>query len=445
MTLQPEAARHPKRLRVEALERYADQLAARIDGPRPGLLAVGLSRGDRMRALARRPDTVELLASVLDRVEEALNPSDRYAVVAIDEIWVVLADAPGEGILRLAADTLRGLLDGFYASRFDDGTPVQVPVATAIGGAWIDVPLRAADDLVLAAGHAFSEARGTEDRIVIMRTSDDQRLVRARLAARIRGALDNNELEMWYQPQVRLSDRYCDAFEALVRWPQPEGAAMVSPALLVSICEESGLVGELTRFSVNSVLRQMMSWRALGFEPRIAINLSALTLKDTTFPNQVSQACELWGVDASRLVFELTESSIARNEQTTLDFMRRLRELGCELSIDDFGTGYSSFAYLRQFPVNELKIDRAFVREIATHPADQRIVKALIEVAHALGLRALAEGVEDPDGVEVLHRLGCDAIQGWHFAKAMRSDQVVEWTARFSGVLQPEAETIGME
>jgi EAL domain-containing protein (putative c-di-GMP-specific phosphodiesterase class I) len=131
-------------------------------------------------------------------------------------------------------------------------------------------------------------------------------------------------------------------------------------------------------------------------------------------------------------VFELTEGSIARNEKTTIEFMHRLHELGCGLSIDDFGTGYSSFSYLRHFPVDELKIDRAFVTHLATDLADRKIAKVLIEIAHTFGLQALAEGVEDAPTVAVLTELGCNAVQGWFYAKAMPADEAIAWVEAFN-------------
>ncbi len=437
MSSTPEArTRHPKRLRIDALERHAAGLAAR-EGCRIALLAVGLLRDDRMRALAQREDTVSLLASVLDRVEQALRPDDRYAVVAVDELWVVIASAPSEAIVRLASTALRDAIDGHYDGRLDDGTPRRVGVRAAIGAAWVDRSPWSVETLSSAAGRALTDAHGSEDRIAVVRASSDQRVARMRLAARIRAALEANEFEIWYQPQVLLADRSCPSLEALVRWPQPPGAEPVSPATLVSICEETGLIGELTRFSVNTVLRNQMTWSAFGVEPHVAINLSALTLSDESFPSQVAQACETWGVPPTRLMFELTEGSIVRNERATLEFMHRLRELGCELSIDDFGTGYSSFAYLRQFPVNELKIDRAFVRNLATDAADRRIVKVLVDMAHMFGLRALCEGVEDAESVRVLESLGCDLVQGWHFAKAMPADEVPGWIRSLETSAQP--------
>jgi EAL domain-containing protein (putative c-di-GMP-specific phosphodiesterase class I) len=157
----------------------------------------------------------------------------------------------------------------------------------------------------------------------------------------------------------------------------------------------------------------------------------------------VAHACETWGISPSKLLFELTEGSIARNEKTSIAFMQRLRDLGCELAIDDFGTGYSSFAYLRSFPVNELKIDRAFIREMAVQETDRRIVKALIDVAHAFGMRALAEGVEDAPTVSALADLGIDAIQGWYFAKALPAAELPAWLERFNGQSQRASETLG--
>jgi len=441
----PRPPRHPKRLAVAELERHAAQLLRTDPARRPGLIAVRLDRSDRVRALLQRPDALQVLAEVCDRFEAALRPTDHYSVVAVDEIWVLLTDAPGESMLRLAASALRARLAEPLAGRSDEGTETRVGLHPFFGGAWIDQDTGADTRLLPSvASHALAEAKGAEDGIVIAGLSTDrQRQQRAQLEARLRRALDANELEIWYQPQVRLATRTCDSLEALVRWPQPQGASPVSPALVASICEEHGMINELTRFNVNTVLRTLMGWQARGQAPQVGINLSALTLGDANFPVLVSQACEMWGMPASQLLFELTESSIAQHERSTIEFMNRLGELGCGLSIDDFGTGYSSFAYLRQFPVDELKIDRTFVRNLATDTADRRIVKVLIEVAHAFGLRALAEGVEEAEAVQLLAELGCDAIQGWYFAKAMPAEEALGWIERFNARSVRQAETIG--
>lgn len=436
MGSQPDAAaprRHPSRLSVSDLERYGIALAGDAAKPPAALLAIGLSRTDRVRALAQRPDTLKVLAEVLDRIQTALRPADRFSVVSVEEIWVILAAADAESIVRLAASALRKRIEGHYDGLLDDGTVKAVRIDAAVGGAFIDEPGDGMNYLAVIAGRALTAARGAEDRIVVRGSSSDSgRGERAQLEVRIRKALENNELEVWYQPQVRLDSQRCESFEALIRWPQPKGTPPVSPALIVSICEESGMISELTRFNLNTALRNLMSWQIHGPAPRVGINLSALTLADANFPTLVAQSCETWGVTPSQLVFELTEGSIARNETSTIEFMHRLRELGCGLSIDDFGTGYSSFAYLRHFPVDELKIDRAFVAHLATNEADRKIVKVLIEIAHTFGLQALAEGVEDAPTIAILTELGCNAVQGWHYATAMPADEVLAWVAEFN-------------
>jgi len=191
------------------------------------------------------------------------------------------------------------------------------------------------------------------------------------------------------------------------------------------------MMPQLTHFVLNTSLRTMMLWQARGLQLGVAINLSALTLADPSFPDAVAQACATWGISPQRLTLELTEGSIIQNERVAIAFMHRLRELGCELSIDDFGTGYSSFAYLRQLPVNELKIDRLFVRNLATDVGDQRIVQALVDLSRGFKLRSLAEGAELPETVAALQRAGCDYVQGYFFSRPQPADALTEWVQSF--------------
>jgi EAL domain-containing protein (putative c-di-GMP-specific phosphodiesterase class I) len=256
--------------------------------------------------------------------------------------------------------------------------------------------------------------------------------LRAALEPALRSALASNALQMWYQPQVSMRPTACRALEALVRWPSAPPGPASNPALLISVCEETGLISDLTNFALRAVLRDLAAWRAQAPGLRVGINLSAHTMEDPSFPTAVEQLCELFVVPPSSLLFEITESTLARRERASTEFLQRLRAIGCELSIDDFGTGYSSFSYLRHFPVNEIKIDREFVRDLVARPQDRRIVSAIIELAHGLGLRALAEGVEDRATLDVLSGLGIDAVQGWLFAKAMPPHDVPDWLRQFA-------------
>jgi EAL domain-containing protein (putative c-di-GMP-specific phosphodiesterase class I) len=428
----PAHRRHPRRLDVDALERWTRGVLGRAASTPPGVLVIGLARADRARALAGRADAVELTERLLERIERVLRPDDRYAAVAADEVWVVLDRIPGEPQLRLAANALRRALDGFHPGRRDDGTDCRVRVTAAVGGAWVDGPESSLVELADAAGRALVQARGTEDGISLVPLRDERAAARAALEPALRAALASNALQMWYQPQVSTRPTGCRSLEALVRWPSAPPGSASNPALLVSVCEETGLIGDLTGFALRSVLRDLAAWRTRVPGLRVGINLSAHTLEDASFPTAVAQLCELFVVPPSSLLFEITESALARREQASTEFLQRLRAIGCELSIDDFGTGYSSFSYLRHFPVHEIKIDREFVRELVARPQDRRIVAAIIDLAHGLGLRALAEGVEDRATMDVLTGLGIDAVQGWLFAKAMPPQEVPDWLRRFA-------------
>lgn len=171
----------------------------------------------------------------------------------------------------------------------------------------------------------------------------------------------------------------------------------------------------------------MSEWSGLGLDMSVAVNLSAATLSDPTLPLMVSQALETWGVPANRLTLELTENALIRNLRVAAEAMKQIHDLGCRLSIDDFGTGYSPYTYLRQFSFQELKIDRSFVRHIHCDDGDRRIVRSLVELAHAFGMHAVAEGVEDQESLLALRALGCDLAQGWHVSAALAADDFAEW------------------
>ncbi len=241
----------------------------------------------------------------------------------------------------------------------------------------------------------------------------------------LRIAIHGNEMEAYFQPQINVSDGRCISAEALIRWKRD--GQFVSPALIASICEERGLMNHLTQFVLNSSLRQLILWKQKKLDIRMSINLSAVTMTDDVFPDVVGQALATWGIPGEKLTLELTESPIVQNETSAIAFMRKLKKYGCRLAIDDFGTGYSSFAYLRKFPLDELKIDQSFVRNCSSDPADLRIVKTLVDLAHGFGLKALAEGVEDAQTLATLKEAGCDEVQGYYYAKAMPSKEFLQW------------------
>ncbi len=413
------------RLAPGALLEFSRELA---HSKRRGLLLlVALNRSDRLSALAQEPRARGVVAEAMRRVEGILRPSDRYALASHDEIWVMLVDLPGESLAELASRTLRDNLSRPIHVESELGTLI-VQMRPAIGGAWRH-PDAGQDPMAVlsAAADACGRAEQLEERILILPAGSDIELVnRGRLERELRQALHANELDVHFQPQVCLKTGRCTGAEALVRWTRSDGTT-VSPTLIASICEERGLMTQLTQFVLNTALRHLMTWTSQGIDACISINLSAITLADSAFPTLVGHALATWGIDARRLTLELTESAVVKHERSALQFMREIRDQGCGLALDDFGTGYSSFAYLRQFPLTELKIDQSFVRNLVSDASDRRIVHALVDLAHTFEMHALAEGVEDEATAKVLHGLGCDLVQGYHYGRPMPPNEFANW------------------
>jgi len=400
---------------------------------RTALLVVSLHRSDRLNALAQDPSNQYVLAEIARRVQSMLRPADRYAFVANDELWLLLAGLPDGSLAELAGRTLRDTLQRPIRVARPEGGHAFVMVRPVVGGAWTSLR-KLADpmSMVGAASQACVKARSQETRVLISRLDDDTaRVRRDELEREIRAALHANALDVHFQPQIDLASGRCVALEALIRWNRTDGTS-VSPSLIASVCEERGMMGALTQFVLNSALRNQRLWAGQGLDLAVSINLSPTILADAAFPILVSHALSTWNVPGDRLTLELTESAIAQNEQSAIDFMKQLRELGCHLSMDDFGTGYSSIEWFRKLPLNELKIDRSFVRELEgaeREPADGT-VRALIDLAHAFRLRALAEAVESPQVAEMLAAAGCDRAQGYAFSPALPAASVADWCRR---------------
>lgn len=256
---------------------------------------------------------------------------------------------------------------------------------------------------------------------------DSEEVLPAELLGReLDRALSWNELELHFQPQIRIVDRHCEAAEALVRWRLRDGQR-VNPARIIALCEARETIDRLARFTINTSLRHIGEWQARGLSVSVGVNLSASTLSDPTLPMIIEQALDTWSVPAHRLTLELTESARLRDEQAAADTMRALRALGCRLSIDDFGTGYSPYTYLREFEFDELKIDQAFVRRICTDAPDRKIVASLVDLAHAFGMQTVAEGVEDEATFAALGQAGGDLAQGWLFSSARAPAEFATW------------------
>ena len=235
----------------------------------------------------------------------------------------------------------------------------------------------------------------------------------------LRRAIERGEFVLHYQPQIDLAGGAIVGAEALVRWRHPE-KGLIYPDRFIHIAEESGLIVPIGEWVMREACRQAVEWKNSGLPDMvIGVNLSAVQFKRGDVEYAVLDALEKSGLAPEFLELELTESILIQNAESVLATVKRLKLLGIKLSIDDFGTGYSSLSYLKRFDVDKLKIDRSFIRDLATDPDDAAIVRAIIQMARSLNLRTIAEGVENEEMLAHLRFFHCDEAQGYHFARPM--------------------------
>jgi EAL domain-containing protein (putative c-di-GMP-specific phosphodiesterase class I)/ActR/RegA family two-component response regulator len=244
------------------------------------------------------------------------------------------------------------------------------------------------------------------------------------LQSDLRRAVDLGQFELHYQPKLDLNTGRVTGVEALLRWRRP-GVGLVYPAEFVPLLEDTGMVVKVGAWIIDEACRQVAAWNAAGVEGvRVAVNVSSRQFVEGDLETDVRTALARHGVEAGLLELELTESALMSNAEHTIAVLESLKALGIRIAIDDFGTGYSSLAYLKRFPIDKLKIDIAFVRDITTNPDDAAIALAIISMAHSLHMQVIAEGVESRAQMALLRRHHCDEIQGFHFSRALPPDEL---------------------
>jgi diguanylate cyclase len=241
---------------------------------------------------------------------------------------------------------------------------------------------------------------------------------RLALLGGLRLALERDQLLLHYQPKADLQSGDVRGVEALVRWRHPEHG-LLGPGEFIPLAERTGLIHPLTKAVLDTALEQAARWRRAGHSLSVAVNVSTRCLLDPTFPDQVAGQLADREVPPQLLVLEITESAVMADPARALEVLRGLHAIGVALAIDDFGTGYSSMAYLKELPVDELKIDRSFVSQMAASSRDAVIVRSTIDLGHNLGMRVVAEGVETRHAWEKLTALGCDTAQGYYLGRPM--------------------------
>ncbi len=284
------------------------------------------------------------------------------------------------------------------------------------------------EDLLRQADVALLQAKEQGTVAVVYQSAHDaDHRRRVLLVAELRRALASDGLSLHYQPIVNMTDRAPLAFEALLRWSHPT-LGSISPAEFIPLAERASVLPDLSRWVLNQAITQLGAWQRAGVDFEVAVNLSAADFADGGLPARVLSLLGQHQVPATRLLLEVTESAIMREPQLAAQVMQQLRTAGVRFAIDDFGTGHSSLAQLHALPVDELKIDRAFVMNLDRSASNLAIVRTTIELGHSLGLKVVAEGIETPDVWAALLRLGCDLAQGYYISRPMPAAEVAGWT-----------------
>tara|TARA_R110002126_G_scaffold172463_4_gene321201 strand:+ start:291 stop:2606 length:2316 start_codon:yes stop_codon:yes gene_type:complete len=252
-------------------------------------------------------------------------------------------------------------------------------------------------------------------------------------------ALSSGQLYVVYQPKVELASQQCHSAEALIRWQHPQ-LGFISPVEFIATAEHSGNIGLITQWMLQTVVKQLAAWKQDYPSLRVAVNLSAADLLDQNLPEQIRNLLEQYQVPATALALEVTESAVMQDTNKVIANLNTLKDMAINLAIDDFGTGQSSLAYLKQLPVNEIKIDRAFVKDIDSNSNDALIVNATVKLAHGLGFKVTAEGLENQAGLSFLQDAGCDTVQGYFFSKPLATADFSRWLTNFAQITEPAVE-----
>ena len=363
----------------------------------------------------------ELLVAVAGRLESCLRPADTAARLGGDEFVVLLEDVVDAEEAARAAERIADALQREPFRIGDRELFVTTSVGIALGGRGEG---ERPGDLLRNADLAMYRAKdaGKDGHAVFEPGMNERALERLGMEADLRRALERGEFRVFYQPEVDLArGAEVVGFEALVRWEHPE-RGLVSPAEFIPLAEETGLIVPMGRWVLEEACRQAKEWRdSYPADPplKMSVNLSARQFERPDLAEGVAQALRQSGLDPRGLVLEVTESMVVEDVDAAISTLEELKALGVKIAVDDFGTGYSSLSYLKRFPVDYLKIDRSFVSGLGRDPKDDGLVSASIELAHALGLEAIAEGVETEGQLQRLRSLGCELAQGYYFWKPM--------------------------
>jgi diguanylate cyclase len=374
-----------------------------------------LARVQRLGEINIIMDT-ELVSAAQSRIEKTLRVDDRVTKIGECDFVIYLDDLKNANHAALAANSL---VRAFQEPLMLESGPVQ---ATIVLG--ISICPEHGNQLEMLSKHAeiaYARALQSSDRYALYDTHQEKVKI---LYPQLHEAITNNRLEVYLQPFWDLRLKKVVGAESLARWNSPVHG-FVSPDQFIPFAEQTGLIGALTRWSINATLYHCSELKQAGFDLSFGINLSARVFHEQGIVEQILGALNIFDVSPTSLVLEVTESAIMSDLKLSARVLETLRDKGVRISIDDFGCGYSSFEYLKQFPATELKIDKSFVFDITRSARAAQLVRSMIDLAHHLDIVAIAEGVEDQETADMLTEMDCDFAQGYFYSRPKPAEQFV--------------------
>jgi diguanylate cyclase (GGDEF)-like protein len=417
-------------------ERSLDALLAEVPRVLCALIVVDVRNVREINASLGHHVGDDALREVARRLRQNVAPSDLVARLAANQFLVLARDCSPDRAVLLAEQLAGAVRSGFHLP--------AVSLELHVGAGVCCSPLhgRASSELLRRVQIALEDAEEARMRVAMYREGrDGEHRRRLALAGDLRRAIDRDELSLVFQPKVSVATRTVSSFEALVRWTHPE-LGPISPAEFVPIAERTGSSRRLTSWVLAAAIRHLAEWGRSGVDLEVAVNLSAPDILDPLLGEEIRATLRANGVEPSRLALEITESAVMRDAPLAARHMQLLRIEGIRFAIDDYGTGYSSLSQLSRLPVDELKIDRSFMMHAHERRDDETIVRSTIELAHSMGLKVVAEGVEDPKGWNLLRRLGCDFAQGYLISRPLPATEVVPFMQRANDLLPASDSTV---
>ncbi len=417
-------------------ERHLDQLLRETPQTPSAVIVVDVRNVREINTSLGHHVGDEALREAARRLRQNSGSGDLVARLAANQ-FLIVARHCSSGRALLLAEQLAGVIRaGFHVSSLSLELHVAAGVCSAPEHG------TTSSELLRRAQIALEDCEEARGRVALYRPGrDTEHRRRLALAADLRRAVEQSELALVYQPKVSVATRTVSSFEALVRWSHPQLGA-ISPGEFVPIAERTGSSRRLTSWVLGAAIRQMAEWRKGGLDVEIAVNLSAPDILDASLADEILGALKRHGVEPTRLALEITESAAMRDAPLAARNMQLLRIAGIRFAIDDFGTGYSSLSQLSRLPVDELKIDRSFIVHAHERRDDATIVRSTIELAHSMGLKVVAEGIETAQGWNLLRRLGCDFAQGYLISKPLNPEEAAAFMRRANQVLPASDSTV---